>query len=42
MDEEYTCDECGRRFPLTQVQLTNDGERAVCGSCLAVEDRIID
>jgi formylmethanofuran dehydrogenase subunit E len=40
MDEEYTCDECGRRFPLTQVRIS--GDRTVCGSCMAVEDRIID
>lgn len=37
MDERYECDECGRRFPLTQVKHTSD--RTVCDSCMTVEDR---
>lgn len=41
MDEQYECDECGHEFPLTQVQITNDGERTVCAGCQTVEDRII-
>lgn len=40
MDEAHTCDVCGRKFPLTQVRIS--GDRTVCGSCLAVEDRSID
>lgn len=40
MDEEYTCDECGRKFPLTQVRIS--GNRTVCGSRIAVEEHISD
>jgi predicted nucleic acid-binding Zn ribbon protein len=42
MDEQYTCDECGRRFPLTQVQITNGGERTICASCQPIEERVFE
>lgn len=38
MDKEYLSDDCGRKFPLTQVRIR--GDRIVCGSCLAVEERL--
>lgn len=41
MDEQHVCDECGRAFPLTQVLITNGGERTICDSCQTVEDRFI-
>ncbi|MFC6965159.1 hypothetical protein ACFQL7_27825 [Halocatena marina] len=38
MDEVYTCEDCERKFPLTQVQIRAD--RTVCGSCLAATERL--
>lgn len=40
MDEEYVCDRCERRFPITQV--TIDGDTVLCGACLPVEQGRID
>lgn len=40
MDEVYPCDACGRRCPLTQVQISD--VRTVCESCRAGEERRID
>lgn len=37
MDDKHICDEYGRTWPLTQLQITTGGERTVCSACLTIE-----
>jgi hypothetical protein len=41
-ENEYECERCGDDYPLTEVIVSDGGERVVCGGCLDVEDRIIE